>query len=88
MINFEALPEPIETLVDVAAVPVAGVKVNVPVPAFPVKIKAEVKLATPFTKSPALFNLLVPDNPEITPVKPVLTVILFDEALNVVTVLP
>ncbi|CAM3491324.1 hypothetical protein AQEC111735_11995 [Aquirufa ecclesiirivi] len=88
MINLVAVPEPIVTLLEVTAVPVTGLKVNVPVPAFPVKINAEVKLATPLTKSPDEVNLLVPDNPVIAPVKLVVTVMLFAEALNVVTVLP
>ncbi|CAM3914520.1 hypothetical protein AQAU111925_13250 [Aquirufa aurantiipilula] len=86
--NLVAVPEPIVTLLDVTAVPVTGLKVNVPVPLVPVKVNADVKLATPFTKSPEDVNLLVPDNPEILPVKLVVTVILLDEALNVVTVLP
>ncbi|CAM4374497.1 hypothetical protein AQBE111736_13820 [Aquirufa beregesia] len=76
------------TLALVVAVPVAGVKVNVPVPDVPVKVNPKlVKLATPPTKSLLLLSLLVPDNPEILPVKLVLTVTLLVAALNA-TVLP
>ncbi|CAM3493149.1 hypothetical protein AQEC111735_12135 [Aquirufa ecclesiirivi] len=73
----------------VAAVPEAGVKVNVPAPVVPVNFKPKlVKLATPLVKSPALFNIFVPDKPVIAPVNAVVTVMLFPAALNPVTVLP
>ncbi|CAM3490779.1 hypothetical protein AQEC111735_11960 [Aquirufa ecclesiirivi] len=84
-----ATPEPMDTFPDVTAVPLAGVKVNVPVPTVPVNFIPKLdKFATPLLKSPALFNIFVPDNPVILPVKVVLTVMLFPEALNPVTVLP
>ncbi|CAM3913390.1 hypothetical protein AQAU111925_13175 [Aquirufa aurantiipilula] len=66
----------------VTAVPVVGVNVNVPVPTVPEKIKLELKLATPAVKSPALFKIFVPDNPEIVPVSEVVTVTGLVEALN------
>ncbi|CAM4375095.1 hypothetical protein AQBE111736_13855 [Aquirufa beregesia] len=76
-------------LVLTAAEPVAGVKVNVPEPIVPEYFNPRLdKLATPFTKSPALLNLLVPDNPEIAPVNVVVTVTLFAEASKLVIVLP
>ncbi|CAM4372059.1 hypothetical protein AQBE111736_13755 [Aquirufa beregesia] len=71
----------------VTAVPLAGVKVNVPVPVVPEYVNP-VNVETPATKSAALVNLLVPDNPETVPAKLVLTVILLVAALNPVTVLP
>ncbi|CAM3915711.1 hypothetical protein AQAU111925_13295 [Aquirufa aurantiipilula] len=84
-----ATPEPIDTLPEVTAVPLVGVKVNVPVPTVPVNFIPRLdKLAIPLLKSPALDNLSVPDNPEMLPVKLVVTVILFPEASNPVTVLP
>ncbi|CAM3912923.1 hypothetical protein AQAU111925_13150 [Aquirufa aurantiipilula] len=73
----------------VTAVPVAGVNVKVPVPVFPVNVRPKlVKLATPPLKSAPLDSLFVPDKPVILPVKLVLTVILFPEALKLVIVLP
>ncbi|CAM3492593.1 hypothetical protein AQEC111735_12110 [Aquirufa ecclesiirivi] len=45
-------------------------------------------MATPLTKSPALFKTFPPDNPEITPVKLVVAVMLSVEALKLVTVFP
>ncbi|CAM3490725.1 hypothetical protein AQEC111735_11955 [Aquirufa ecclesiirivi] len=76
-------------LVLTAAVPVAGVKVNVPAPNVPEYFNPRLdKLATPFTKSLPLVNLLAPDKPEIVPVNAVVTVTLFEEASKVVTVLP
>ena len=86
--NFVAAPDPILTLPDVEAVPVAGVKVKVPVPDVPVNVMAEVKLAIPLTKSPAAFNTFVPDKPVIAPVNVVVTVTLFALASKLVTVLP
>ncbi|CAM3490804.1 hypothetical protein AQEC111735_11965 [Aquirufa ecclesiirivi] len=87
--NLVAVPPPIEIFELVPeAPPVAEAKVNVPVPAVPVKINLVVKLLTPFTKSKALFNLLVPDNPVIVPVKLVVTVTLLALASKLVTVLP
>ncbi|CAM3491489.1 hypothetical protein AQEC111735_12015 [Aquirufa ecclesiirivi] len=84
-----AAPELTVTLPEVMLVPEAGAKVNVPVPIVPVNVKPnEVKLATPLTKSSVPDNLLVPDKPEIAPVKVVLTVILFPEALKLVAVFP
>ncbi|CAM3491802.1 hypothetical protein AQEC111735_12075 [Aquirufa ecclesiirivi] len=59
-----------------------GVKVNVPDPTVPENTKLEVKLATPEVKSPALFKIFVPDKPVIAPVKEVVTVTGFVEALN------
>ena len=75
----------------VAAVPVAGVKVNVPAPDVPVNFKPKlVKFATPLTKSPAWFNTLLTPLPKplTVPVKLVVTVTLFVLAAKVVTVLP
>ncbi|CAM3922705.1 hypothetical protein AQAU111925_13480 [Aquirufa aurantiipilula] len=77
------------TLELVTAVPEVGVKVNVPEPEVPVNFKPKlVKLATPLVKSASLFNTFVPDNPDIAPVKVVLTVIVFAAALKLVTVFP
>ncbi|CAM3914582.1 hypothetical protein AQAU111925_13255 [Aquirufa aurantiipilula] len=88
MTNRLTVPGFTVTLALVAAVPVAGVKVNVPVPEVPVKVNPKLlKLATPLTKSLLFVNLSVPDNPVIPPVKVVLTVTLFVDALNA-TVLP
>ncbi|CAM3914740.1 hypothetical protein AQAU111925_13270 [Aquirufa aurantiipilula] len=50
--NLVAAPGLTTTFPLVTAVPVAGLKVNVPVPDVPVKSNLDVKLATPFTKSP------------------------------------
>ncbi|CAM3914023.1 hypothetical protein AQAU111925_13235 [Aquirufa aurantiipilula] len=84
-----AIPGLNVTLPEVIPVPVAGANVNVPVPTVPVKVKLnEVKSATPLTKSSAPDNLLVPDKPVIAPVNVVLTVILLELALKLVTVLP
>ncbi|CAM4375059.1 hypothetical protein AQBE111736_13850 [Aquirufa beregesia] len=78
-----------DTFPEVTALPLAGVKVNVPVPTVPVKVIPKLdKLATPLLKSPALDNLFVPDNPVILPVKLVDTEILFPEASKPVTTLP
>ncbi|CAM3913566.1 hypothetical protein AQAU111925_13190 [Aquirufa aurantiipilula] len=77
----------IVTLELVTAVPEAGVKVNVPVPAFPVKVKPETE-ETPLVKSLTLFNLFVPVKPVMVPVNVVLTVILLVAALNPVATLP
>ncbi|CAM4376421.1 hypothetical protein AQBE111736_13895 [Aquirufa beregesia] len=87
--NLVAAPGVTVTLELVAAVPVAGLKVNVPEPEVPVNFKPKlVKLATPLVKSDPLFSTLVPDNPEIAPVKVVVTVTLFTAALKLVTVFP
>ena len=86
--NLVAAPGLTTTLPLVTAVPVDGVKVNVPVPIVPVKINLLVKLATPLTKSPAAFNTAPPFKPVIVPVKVLLTVILLVEAVKLVTVLP
>ncbi|CAM4371977.1 hypothetical protein AQBE111736_13745 [Aquirufa beregesia] len=89
MTNRVAEPELMLTLELLTANPVAGLKVKVPVPAVPVKVKPKlVKFATPLTKSPAPFNLFVPDNPVTLPVKLEVTVMLFVAALKPVTVLP
>ena len=87
--NFVAAPGLTVMLELVAAVPLAGVKVKVPEPDVPVNFKPKlVKFATPLTKSPALVNLFVPDNPLIAPVKLVVTVTLFALASKLLTVLP
>ena len=87
--NLVAAPELIVTLALVTAVPVAGLKVNVPVPEFPVNVNPRlVKFATPLTKSLALVNLFVPDNPVMLPLKLLLTVMLFALASKLVTVFP
>ncbi|CAM3491885.1 hypothetical protein AQEC111735_12085 [Aquirufa ecclesiirivi] len=87
--NFVAAPGFTVMLELVTAVPETGVKVNVPAAEVPVKVKPRlVKFATPLVKSAALFNILVPDKPVIAPVKLVVTVILFPEALKLVTVFP
>ena len=83
------VPAFIVTFPLVTAVPVAGAKVNVPVAAVPIKVSPRlVRLATPELKSPALFNVLVPESPKMVPLKEVLTVILLAEALKLLTVLP
>ena len=68
----------------------ALVAVNVWLPAVPVNFMPRlVKLATPLTKSPALFNLLTPDRPLIVPSTGLgVMVTLLVEALNEVMVLP
>ncbi|CAM4374620.1 hypothetical protein AQBE111736_13830 [Aquirufa beregesia] len=86
--NLVAVPGLTTTLPLVTAVPVAGVKVNVPVPIVPVKINLEVKLATPLTKSPEAFNTAPPLNPVMLPVKVLVTVMLFEEAVKAVTIFP
>ncbi|CAM3490912.1 hypothetical protein AQEC111735_11975 [Aquirufa ecclesiirivi] len=83
-----AVPGLITTLPLVTAVPEAGVKVNVPVPMVPVKINLAVKLATPLTKSLCEFKIAPPFKPVMVPVKVLVTVILFVEAVKLVTVLP
>ena len=84
--NLVAAPGFTTTFPLVTAVPVAGVNVNVPPPMVPEYFNPRlVKLATPLTKSPALVNLFVPDNPEIDPVKVVVTVTLFALASKLVT---
>lgn len=85
--NLLADPAPIVTFPLVTAVPLAGVNVKVPVPAVPVYIKL-LTLATPLLKSPAPLNLVVPDKPEMVPLKLVVTVILLALASKPVTVLP
>ncbi len=85
--NLVAVPPTKVTLALVTLIPpVAAAKVNVPVPAVPVKINLEVRLATPLTKSKALVNLFVPDNPLTAPVQLLVTVILLALASKVVTV--
>lgn len=87
--NFVAAPEFTVIEPEVTGAPVAGLKVNVPDPDVPVKVNPKLlKFATPLTKSPAPFNLFVPDKPVILPVKLVVTVTLLLDALKPVTVLP
>ncbi|CAM4371759.1 hypothetical protein AQBE111736_13740 [Aquirufa beregesia] len=89
MTNRLAEPGLIVILPLVIAMPVAGVNVKVPEPTAPVYFKPKlVKLATPLLKSPALLSLVVPDNPEIAPLKLVLTVMLLLLASKLVTVFP
>ncbi|CAM3491676.1 hypothetical protein AQEC111735_12055 [Aquirufa ecclesiirivi] len=87
MTNLATVPALMVTFELVTAVPDAGVNVNVPVPAFPVKIKPEMD-DTPLVKSLTLFNLLVPVKPVIVPVKVVVTVMLLVAALKPVATLP
>ena len=89
--NFVAAPGLTVMLELVAAVPLAGVNVNVPDPDVPVNFKPKlVKFATPLLKSPAWFNTLLTPLPKplIVPVNVLLTGTLFPEALKLVTVLP
>ncbi|CAM3851319.1 hypothetical protein AQAU111925_09300 [Aquirufa aurantiipilula] len=76
------------TLELVTAVPVAGVKVNVPEPDVPVKIITLDKLATPSTKLPRELMTFPPENPDTAPVNEEVTVTLFETALKLVTALP
>ncbi|CAM3491736.1 hypothetical protein AQEC111735_12065 [Aquirufa ecclesiirivi] len=83
-----AVPALMLTLPEVTGVPEAGVKVNVPVPAVPVKVNLLVKLAIPELKSATLLIKFEPFNPETVPVNEDVTVIALVEALKVVATLP
>jgi hypothetical protein len=89
IINLVAEPGLTVIALELTGAPVAGLNVKLPEPEVPVNIKPKlVKFATPLLKSPAPFNLFVPDKPVMLPVKLLLTVTLFVEALKPVTTLP
>ena len=89
MANFVAAPGLMVTL---ALVPVLlpDVAVKVPAPEVPVYFINVVRSATPEGKSPAPVNLLVPDKPDIAPVRgeSAAIVTLLVDASKLVIVLP